>query len=405
MAALFETAFEKAHPGTDVQVVWKQSREAAALLRQPDQGGIDVYWTPSLATFPAMRDAGAFRPLHVDRGALPGRIGAQPISDPKGFFEAFEVAGYGIVVNPATLAKLGLEEPRAWRDLTDSRYAGQVALPIAGQVGFSPALYDIILQGEGWERGWALLSELAGNAQLIGSGGHITDAVEVGTAAGLTVDFFARSAIANGHAVALAYPARTAFLPAQVAVTATAPHPDAARAFVDFVLGRDGQAILFHPDVRRYPVRPEVYAAAPVGTVNPFARPEAGTFAYDPELGIARAGLIAAVFERMIVERHDRLTALWAGIHRAEAALAKAPDPAAAALVAQARTLASAVPVSQVQATAPELLAPFRTRRTAHDGDGDPAAVERAWSQQLDHAHGEALSLLERALSVLPAGR
>lgn len=404
MAALFETAFEKAHPGTDVQVVWKQSRDAAALLREPGQGGVDVYWTPSLTTFPAMRDAGAFRPLAVDRAVLPGRIGAQPISDSKGFFEAFEVAGYGIAVNPKTLAALGLAEPQAWRDLTDPRYAGKVALPIAGQVGFSPALYDIILQGEGWERGWALLSEVAANAELLANGGHITDAVEMGAAAGLTIDFFVRSAIANGRPLALTYPARTAFLPAQVAITAAAPHPDAARAFVDFVLGRDGQAMLFHPDVRRYPVRPDVYAAAPTGIVNPFARPETASFAYDAELGIARAGLIAALFERAIVERHDRLTTLWGAIHKAEAALAKTPDPAAAAQVARARSLAEAVPVSAAQAVAPEFLAPFRTRRTAHDGEGEPGAAEQAWSQSLDQAHGEALVLVQRVLAALPAG-
>jgi hypothetical protein len=35
-------------------------------------------------------------------------------------------------------------------------------MPLASKVGFSPALYDIILQSEVWEEGWALLSEIGG---------------------------------------------------------------------------------------------------------------------------------------------------------------------------------------------------------------------------------------------------
>ena len=53
----YEAEFEKAHPDLHVQFVWKQSRDALALLSQPDQGGVDVYWAPSLGNFPILRDA------------------------------------------------------------------------------------------------------------------------------------------------------------------------------------------------------------------------------------------------------------------------------------------------------------------------------------------------------------
>lgn len=410
MVSLFEAAFEKANPGVAVQVVWKHAREAAAALRQSDHGGVDVYWTPSVGTFPAMRDAGLFQPLAVDRAALPGRIGAQPISDPKGFYEAFEVAGYGIVTNPAALARLGLAEPRSWSDLTDPRYAGRVAMPVAAQVGFSPELYDVILQGLGWDRGWALLSEIAGNAQPVGNGGGITDLVESGkAAAGLTIDFFVRSAIANGHALRLSYPDHTAFLPAQVALVTDAPHPEAAHAFVDFVLGPEGQRLLFHPDVRRYPVRPAVYTDAPPGTVNPFARPDSASFAYDPNLGIARAGLIVALFEAMVTKRHDQLVTLWGDLHRAEEALAKSPDAAASAplaeRIARARSLAGLTPVTADEASDPAYLAPFRSRRTAHGGDKTAAPGEGDWTARIDRAQAEAAAIIADALAALPSGR
>jgi phosphoglycerate transport regulatory protein PgtC len=404
MVTLFETAFAKAHPGIDVQVIWAQSHEAAMKLRSPDQGGIDVYWAPSLHTFPALGKAGAFQPLAVDRAALPGRIGAQSISDPAGQYEAFEVAGYGIVLDPAAAAKLGLTPPKTWADLAGAAWQGHVTLPDAGPVGFAPALYDIILQAEGWERGWALITEIAGNATLQTVGPMSALAVQQGEAvAGLAIDFITRAAIANGQALAMIYPGRTAFLPAHVAITRTASHPEAARAFVDFLLGPEGQALLFRPDVARYPVRPAAYEATPAGTPDPFARPADTAFAYDADLGVARAGLIAALFEQAITRRHDRQVALWADLHRAEAALAKAPDAALAADLAEARRLATMVPVTAAEAADTGFAAPFRHHAAGHGEAVEPLPVEADWASRLDQAQAEAETRVARVLAALPA--
>lgn len=392
----YEQAFEKAHPGTDLRIVWKHAREAQALLTSPGHGGADVYWTPSLSSFPLLRDAGTFRPLAVDRAVLPGRIGAQAVSDPKGTYEAFEVAGYGIITNPAALAARGLTPPASWRDLAQPGFAGLVSLPIASQVGFSPALYESLLQDEGWEAGWAMIGAIAGNARPITAGGQVADSVQTGdAAAGLTIDFFARSAIANGHPVGFTYPPRTAFVPAQVAITAAAPHPDAARAFVDFVLSAEGQTMLFHPDIRRSPVRPDVYENAPEGQVNPFAHN--GDFAYDVDLGLARSALVVALFDRAVTERLADTAALWRAIHAAEAALGPTPAPEQAERVARARALAGWVPVTAGDAADPALSALFRSRRTDPGADARAKALEATWSEHLNRARAEALALVRQA--------
>ena len=191
----YEREFERLHPGVHVQFFWKQSRDALAELSKPEQGGADVYWAPALGNFPALRDRGAFRRFSVDRSVLPGRLGNQQLSDPNGFFEAYDVAGYGIVINPGLLKDRSLPEPTSWGDLTKSVYDGQLVMPIASRVGFSPALYDIILQSEGWEAGWSLIAEIAGNAELLTSGVAPTSLVKEGRAPlGLTIDFFALSA-------------------------------------------------------------------------------------------------------------------------------------------------------------------------------------------------------------------
>ncbi|WP_448208344.1 ABC transporter substrate-binding protein [Azospirillum sp. sgz302134] len=379
----FEAAFERANPGTDVQVLWKTGREAMPILRRPDQGGVDVYWTPALRNFPALRDEGRLRPLEIDRGALPGRIGAQPLSDSQDRFEAFEVAGYGIVVNTPYLASRGLPTPRRWADLADPALAGHVAFPVPSKVGFAPALVDIILQAEGWAAGWTLLQRIGANAELAERGPGVGDSVAAGRrGAGPTIDFQALNAQADGKPVDILYPERTAWLPAHIAVTASAPHPRAAAAFVAFALSEEGQRLLFHPDIRRHPVRPAVYKDAPAGTRNPFAAE--GGFAYDAETGGRREPAVAALFDALITRRQDELRAVLAVLARAQAAASRTGDPSLVARVQEALALATAVPVSEQQAI----------------GLRAEPALEREWAERIGQARAQAA---ETARAVLAA--
>ncbi|TWA69986.1 ABC-type Fe3+ transport system substrate-binding protein [Azospirillum brasilense] len=351
LVARFEAAFERANPGTDLRVLWKTGREAMPILRSADQGGVDVYWTPALRNFPLLRDEGRLAAglADIDREALPGRIGAQILSDPSGRFEAFEVAGYGIVVNPAYLADRGLPTPRRWADLADPALAGHVAFPVPSRVGFAPVLVDIILQAEGWTAGWTLLQRIAASAELADRGPGVGDSVASGRrGAGPTIDFQALNAQADGKPVDILYPERTAWLPAHIGVTAAAPHPKAAAAFVAFALSEEGQRILFHPDIRRHPVRPAVYRDAPAGTGNPFAA--AGAFAYETERGSRREPAVAALFDALITRRQDELRELLALLDDARRAAARTDDPALAAKAEEALALATAVPVTEDEA-------------------------------------------------------
>lgn len=382
-------AFEAANPGIQVELVWKGGREAFDDLAKPGQSGIDVYWGPSLENFPALRERGAFRTLSVDRAVLPGKIGRQPISDPAGFYEAYEVAGYGLAYNAEVLRKRALAVPKAWRDLVDPRFAGLVGMPVPAAVGFASTLYDIILQSEGWERGWALLSEMAANARLIETGSGPSDMAAQGeVAVGLTIDFYPMSASAYGRApVTFLYPARTAFLPAHLAVTAAAPHAKAASAFAAFLLSKPGQEMLLDPAIRRHPVRPDAYAKAEPAFGNPFTPGADVTFAYDGGLGRLRRGVVVALFDAAIASRHEALSALWAAIRQAEAKAAA--NPALAAELAEARRLAGAVPVTAAMAADRAWLAGIKDK-AARD------ALAAEWRAAIDAAHQRALATAKR---------
>ncbi|WP_028312721.1 ABC transporter substrate-binding protein [Derxia gummosa] len=320
--AAFEAGFEQANPGLHVQWIWRMPHDALPWLSEPGQHGVDVYWSASPRTYAALKQRGAFRKLGIDDAALPASIGRTRIADPDGYFRATEVAGYGWAYDDAALRRLGVAVPRDWPELADPALAGRIALPIPARVGFAPVMVDLVLQAWGWERGWALWSEIAGNARLVDRGAtFITDEVGEGRAAlGLTIDFFAASAVARGAGIGFGYPLHNGINPGAIAITAGAPDPAAAEAFARFVLSAEGQAILARPAIRKLPVRPEVYRTAAAGSFNPFAAAEAGGMDYDNDLGRPRLGLVAALFQHWLVEGHDELVALWRRVHAAEAA-------------------------------------------------------------------------------------
>lgn len=383
----YEQEFEKRHPGLHVQYVWKQSRDALAELSKPDQGGADVYWAPTVANFALLRERGAFGEIKVDRAALPGKLGNQQISDPSGRFEAFDVAGYGVVMNAPLATKEGLSPPKGWRDLASPDYARRLVMPIPAKVGFSPALYDIFLQSEGWDAGWSLLSEMAGEAELLDQGALPTSQVREGKAVfGLTIDFFAASAMANGAPVEMIYPERTAFLPAHIAITASTKHAAAAQTFVDFVLSKEGQQLMMARDSMRHPARPDAYEGAPAALVDPFKLPAKVILDYDIEIGRRRPPLVTLLFDLAIVENHAENAALWRAIHAAEKREGK--NGRDAGVLAEARRLASFVPVSAVDARDAAFLARFANRDAV-----DPVVIAK-WREAIAAARHKAREIL-----------
>ncbi len=382
MMDVYERAFTRAHPGTTLEFQWGHGQDATATLRQPDQGGVDVYWSPALKAFNRLANEGRFADLGDTARTVPANLGKMALLDPKKQFATFELAGYGFAVRPDRLAERHLPMPREWADLAKPIYDGQVVMPVPSTVGFAPPLYDFILQRLGWAKGWEVLAEMSANAQLLtGAGGIglINELVDGDKALGLGIDFFVRSAISEGKPVRLIYPAVTIYSPAQVAITASTRHRAEAESFVRFVLSAEGQALLLDPAVMRLPVLPAAYAKAPQGFPNPYADP--GVELYDPARGSARLVAVSALFDQMITNRHGQLKELFALIRQAEAAgdLDKA---------ARARALIAQTPVGENQ------MADRSLNDTLEKPDSEAAqAITTQWGTMVTRATRQAFEV------------
>jgi ABC-type Fe3+ transport system substrate-binding protein len=387
LVSRFEAAFEKAHPEYRLQVIWRMPHDAAPYLRQSAQGGVDVYWAASPRTFAGLAREGVWRKLPIDRAGLPERVGNTPLADGEGYYTATEMAGYGFAIAPAALAARQIATPADWSDLADQRLRGQIALPIPARVGFAPPIVEIVLQAYGWERGWALWSQIAANAVLVDRGAaFVTDEVATGRCAvGVSIDFFVTSAIANGARLDFVYPRQTGVNPAHAAITAGSPNPAGAKAFVDFLLSQSAQKILAHPDIRRLPVRPSAYEGLPSGYFNPFAAAATGALQFDGEAARQRLVLTSAVFQQMLVEPHDEIRALWQRVRAAEAT----GKP-----VAAARQRLETPPITETAAADEALRRQFASRQEGNQGQ-QLSAEESSWRQHCQEQRNAARQLLE----------
>ena len=385
----FEAAFEAAYPQYRLELLWRQSRDAMTYLHQP-HSAIDVYWTPAQRNFAVLAKEGAFRKLDIDLNGLPKKIGGFQISDPDGYYVASETAGYGIAYHPAELKRLGLPVPSDWTSLAAPAFNGHVVMPIPSKVGYAPMLVDTLLQGYGWEQGWSVLEQVAANATLADAAAtFISDDVGSGRiAVGMTMDFFARSAIANGKPLRFTYPEKVGYSPAHVGIFREATNLDGARAFASFVLSDQGQKLLFHPDIRKLPVRPAVYANKPKDYFDPFAAAQRASYDYNVSTGLMRQELVGALFDALITRHHAELKTMWAALHQAE--LVAPNDPR----LQEARTHANWLPLTAAQVNDAALQQAFIKR------DSQAATLEQQWDADIAKHYAQALQL---ALAILGA--
>ncbi|HEX4985187.1 MAG TPA: extracellular solute-binding protein [Burkholderiales bacterium] len=385
--SLFESAFEKANPGTRVEIVWRMPRDAMPYLLEPGSHGVDVYWSASARNYAELARRDMLTPLPADP-ALPEAVGGFPIAGPERLYRASEIAGYGFACNTARLEARGLHCPATWAELAAPEYAGRVLLPVPSRVGFAPLMYEILLQRMGWDAGWALIGEFGANAALFVPGGaFITDRVARGEQdVGVTIDFFAKSAAANGSPLTFVYPDIIGFSPAHVAVLAGAPHPQAAQKYVTFLLSDEGQRILASPDIRKLPVRPSTFATLEAGYFNPYEAAATHDVNYDLARAQRRQALSSALFDVLVTERQAALRELWQSIHRAEHLAAERGDAPLADAARRARAAATWLPVSAAESEDKALQRDFAGRL-------------QAWGAQVDEQRARATAEITSVLS------
>lgn len=151
-------------------------------------------------------------------------------------------------------------EVTGWADLLDPRWKGRIAFadPTVSGSGYTAALTLFsCIEGDDWD----ILAELVANLDggELPDSGDVVESVRSGSRyIGVTLEETALKQLSPE--VAIVYPAEgTSAVPDGCALIKGARHPENARAFLDFVLGRDVQELLV-TDLSRRSVRTDVHA-------------------------------------------------------------------------------------------------------------------------------------------------
>jgi len=273
MTGPIEAAFEAAHPGYDLEILNKKTSAGVKYIQEiAGDNTADVFWASAPDAFEVLKADGLLAQVTVNSEGIPKKIGAYPLNDPAGYYYGFAGAGYGIMWNERYLKANGLEPAKEWDDLADAKYHGHVGMSAPSRSGTTHLTVETLLQGEGWDQGWAKWKRVAGNFSTVTERSFgVPDGVNTGNfGLGIVIDFFGFSSKASGFPVDFAYPTVTALVPANVGVVNNAPNEAGATTFIEYLLTPEGQEVLLDPAIMRLPINPKTYASAPEGLPGSF---------------------------------------------------------------------------------------------------------------------------------------
>ena len=406
----YKSAFEKAHPGIRLEILNKNTVQGMAYIRELPVGQRpDVFWASAPDAFEVLAGQGLLEAIpDLVNKAAPAKVGAYPINPSDLKYLGQALAGYGIMWNTRYVAANKLPPPKQWAELVRPVYFGHLAMSSPSRSGTTHLTVETLLQGEGWEKGWSQLLQIAGNCAVITERSFgVPDGVNNGQfGIGLVIDFFGLAGKYSGFPVDFHYPDVTSVVPANIGLVVGAKNKDEAKRFISYSVSLEGQQLLYDPKISRLPIlTPEAMAAAgvkvPAGYPNPFEIAKRAKVQFNSDLSEARYNVVSAVFDQTITFRLKELQAATKAIHAAEAALAKKPNPKAAQLLKDAREAAYTPVVDTAKVGDQAFLAMFAANKKDAAVNKGVTALENHWNTSAKQNYERARSLAEQALAAL----
>lgn len=256
-------AFKAKYPNVNVSFVRDGTPKVLAKLRAEFEAGqpqADVLLIADSVTMEGLKKEGRLMAHEkADISAYPAGT-----HDPQKFWFATKLITTGIAYN----TKAGFK-PTSWLDLTKSEVKGQLVMPSPLTSG--AALIHAATLTANIEGGWKYYEALKQNDAIAGGGnGDILKQVAGGQKLyGVVVDYMPIREKAKGAPIEFVFPKEgVSAVSEPVAILKGTKNADAARAFVDFVLSKDGQELALkqgyiaaHPAVALpagYPSRAEI---------------------------------------------------------------------------------------------------------------------------------------------------
>ena len=364
-SAAVQGGFADARLSADAPAPVREAR--AAFLASEVSCGIDLFFGGGSYDFAQQAQAGRIVPSRVRRdhpdwftdAVIPHHFTVEEYWYQGGAWFGNVVSSYGVLYHADALARLGVAPPREWRDLTDPRYVGALALSDPTKSGSMTKAFENIIQQqmhrqflklgaareseavrEGWLDGMQLIQRLAANARYFTDSSQKPpiDVAQGDCAAGICIDFYGR---AQAEIVAKRGSGRLVFVTPRggtinavdpIALLRGAPQREVAELFIEYTLTLEAQKLWnFKPGtpggparfaLRRLPVRKDFYEHIEWKSLrsdpdaSPFADPD--PLVYQPAWTGRLFRELAFITRVMGLDTHRELVAAWRAANAAE---------------------------------------------------------------------------------------
>lgn len=225
------------------------------LIAEKERPQADVFWSGDPVRAAVLKRRGISAPYRSPAAAeLPPRF-----SDPEGHWTGFSARARVLLYNREKVPEA--QAPDSIYDLLDPRFRGQACLanPLFGTTSMHAAALFAAL---GEERARQFFEGFAANGgRIVSSNGEVRRRVASGECAvGITDTDDANVARLEGKPVGIVFPDAgglgTLIIPNAAVLIAGAPHPEAGRRFIDFLLGPESERALAASEAAQMPVRP-----------------------------------------------------------------------------------------------------------------------------------------------------
>lgn len=265
-----EEVFAKFTEETGIKVNFLDMSSGEVLSRVEAEGGnpvADLWFGGGVDSFISAANKGLLE-AYVSPEAE--KIPAQ-FKDPDGYWNGIYLVITGFIVNNDVLTEKGLDTPKAWKDLVDSKYEGEVIMSNPAISGTNYAIVNSLLQSMGNEEGWKYFEKLGKNIPYFGKRGSEPHKKTIAGeyAIGITYIDGGIMNLPNEYPVSVIFPEDgIPWVPASMAIFKNAENLDTAKAFVDWALSVEGQQFISNLNstimVRPEVPKPEILGGTPL---------------------------------------------------------------------------------------------------------------------------------------------